>query len=465
MLTRIEIDGFKNLKKFSADFGPYTCIYGPNAIGKSNVFDAIAFLGHTASQPFYSAAQSLRGEHGEISDIFSNDNSQMTLSVEMILPKQFTDGYNREVKAEATYVRYSLTLQLNETPLAGTDNKAVRSISLVSEELVELSKEHADAFIPWAMAKPEFANSALYFPHSPRPKDPYITVADGHIRVYRAQQGYPTEIAMTDTVEHSAVSGFGDYDHPVIASVQRELASWMMLALEPSAMRSPSPGTGPKRINEHGGNLPATIYRLIQGSEGDAVLEDIVDDTRGLVDVREINVDFDESRQIYTLSAKVGEAPMLPARSLSDGTLRFLTLSTLVSDATSSSLICFEEPENGIYPERITAMYDLLHALGCDTSEAISDENPLRQIIVNTHSPAYVYSHRNAPDEILVGSTSPHTHGLRLSPLYDPDSWRMKTGRGATIPRHNLETFFEEIFPDASFNTGFSAYSSLNREG
>ncbi len=30
MLTRIEVDGFKNLVDFSLDFGPYTCIAGEN---------------------------------------------------------------------------------------------------------------------------------------------------------------------------------------------------------------------------------------------------------------------------------------------------------------------------------------------------------------------------------------------------------------------------------------------------
>lgn len=30
MLTRIEVDGFKNLIDFSLDLGPYTCIAGVN---------------------------------------------------------------------------------------------------------------------------------------------------------------------------------------------------------------------------------------------------------------------------------------------------------------------------------------------------------------------------------------------------------------------------------------------------
>ena len=38
MLTKLEVDGFKNLVGLHVDFGAFTCIAGPNAVGKSNVF-------------------------------------------------------------------------------------------------------------------------------------------------------------------------------------------------------------------------------------------------------------------------------------------------------------------------------------------------------------------------------------------------------------------------------------------
>ena len=43
MLTRIEISGFKNLQNVDLMFGPFTCIAGGNAVGKSNLFDVIMF--------------------------------------------------------------------------------------------------------------------------------------------------------------------------------------------------------------------------------------------------------------------------------------------------------------------------------------------------------------------------------------------------------------------------------------
>jgi recombinational DNA repair ATPase RecF len=46
-------------------FGPFTCIAGLNAVGKSNVFDAIRFLHLLAEKnSIMEAAQSLRDTHG-----------------------------------------------------------------------------------------------------------------------------------------------------------------------------------------------------------------------------------------------------------------------------------------------------------------------------------------------------------------------------------------------------------------
>ena len=43
MLTRLKVNGFKNLVDVDVYFGPFTCVAGANAVGKSNLFDAIHF--------------------------------------------------------------------------------------------------------------------------------------------------------------------------------------------------------------------------------------------------------------------------------------------------------------------------------------------------------------------------------------------------------------------------------------
>lgn len=38
MLTRLKVNGFKNLVDVDVRFGPFTCVAGANGVGKSNLF-------------------------------------------------------------------------------------------------------------------------------------------------------------------------------------------------------------------------------------------------------------------------------------------------------------------------------------------------------------------------------------------------------------------------------------------
>ncbi len=84
---------------------------------------------------------------------------------------------------------------------------------------------------------------------------------------------------------------------------------------------------------------------------------------------------------------------------MSDGTLRFLALAVLALDPDAKGVICLEEPENGIHPERIPAILRLLQDIAVDVDIPVDSDNPLRQIIINTHSPAVV---SQVPDDSLL---------------------------------------------------------------
>ena len=84
------------------------------------------------------------------------------------------------------------------------------------------------------------------------------------------------------------------------------------------------------------------------------------------------------------------------SRVLSEGTLRLLALCIMQYDDTYSGLLCFEEPENGIHPQRIKTMISLLEDMAINVMD---DEPLLRQVIVNTHSSNFVtYLAQNAND-------------------------------------------------------------------
>ena len=80
----------------------------------------------------------------------------------------------------------------------------------------------------------------------------------------------------------------------------------------------------------------------------------------------------------------------ITARVLSDGTLRMLALATLKNDPQHRGVLCFEEPENGVHPSRLKNIAHLLQELATDFQDESQIDLPLRQLLVNTHSPTFI---------------------------------------------------------------------------
>jgi len=162
-------------------------------------------------------------------------------------------------------------------------------------------------------------------------------------------------------------------------------------------------------VGVDGSHLASTLHHLARTAAGNggtrqagaSVFAQVANRLSELVEnVHQVGVDEDRQRELLTLQVVDREGAVHAARALSDGTLRFLALAILEMDPGAQGLICFEEPENGIHPERIASMLTLLRDLCVDTTEPVGEDNPLRQVIVNTHSPAVVALVRD--DDLLV---------------------------------------------------------------
>ena len=106
MLTRLKVNGFKNLVDVDVSFGPFTCVAGANGVGKSNLFDAITFLSALSEKPLMEAALSVRsegGRSGDLRNIFHRVGDQtteeMTLEAEMLIPDSGVDDLGQEAQS------------------------------------------------------------------------------------------------------------------------------------------------------------------------------------------------------------------------------------------------------------------------------------------------------------------------------------------------------------------------------
>ncbi len=404
MLTRLKISGFKNLMDTDIRFGPFTCIAGANGVGKSNLFDAIRFLSALADMPFIEAALLVRDEEGRTADIrhlfhrIGNTYAEkMCFEAEMIIPATGQDHLGQTAKATTTLLRYSVELTYRK----GDNSKISEGLELLKEELVHIKKGDAAKHL---LFKHSAANWRESLGLGKRSGAPFISTElnEENKRLIKLHQdggssGKPRSLPATH-LPRTVLSDTNASESPTAVLARQEMRSWRLLQLEPTALRKPDEFAAPNRLGMDGAHLAKTLYYLANthtSKDGkDAAEQQIYAQVTNrlaqlLEDVQEVKVDRDEKRELLTLQVAGKDKTFHPARSLSDGTLRFLALAVLELDR-QAGVLCFEEPENGIHPQRIEAMLELLQDIAVDTDEPVNEDNPLRQVIINTHSPSVV---------------------------------------------------------------------------
>jgi hypothetical protein len=112
-----------------------------------------------------------------------------------------------------------------------------------------------------------------------------------------------------------------------------------------------------------------------------------------------------------------------------------------------------EEPENGIHPNRIPAMLRLLQDIATDVNEVVGLDNPLRQVIINTHSPSVV---AQVPEDSLLVAELKETvlsgqrfKRVNFSPL--PGTWREKAPEKISpVPKGKLIAYLNPVMPNGA---------------
>jgi predicted ATPase len=450
MITRLRINGFKNLRDVDLYFSEFTCIAGPNGAGKSNLFDAIQFLSLTASNTLLEASLAIRADGAISSDpshIFcfgENDVSrQIDFIIDMIVPKRALDDLNQEAKATFTYLSYELSIKER------VDAKGDSGLQIIKEILTYHPWKDAAKLLPFKHST-EWRSSLKQEPKGGRREFFISTKTEDNKTVIQRHQdggssGKPFPY-LASNLPRTVLSIANATEAPTALCAKREMESWRILALEASSLRAPDDFNEPSIMNAHGRHMPATLQRLMQSEDFGTMVGDSISQrlTELIENVRSIRVDPDPIRRAYSILLEDHSGNQIPARGLSDGTLRFLALAIIEQDPQVKGVICLEEPENGIHPMRLPAMIALLRDIAVDTQEPCGDDNPLRQIIINTHSPLVV---AEVPDDSLVIAVD-RTAYYRDRMIHTPNflglskTWREKVAvetvmKGILIPYLN----------------------------
>jgi predicted ATPase len=385
MITYIKINGFKSFYDFEMEFTPFTVIAGANASGKSNLFDALTLLSRLAETDNLKRAFSeQRGEFIEMFTQYGDDKyaNKIHFAVEMLVNRKVKDAWGSETELKYTRLRYELNIR------RFTNHSGMEDLEVMRESLVKLNHNEDKwvKIIPkkrldtWRPKVATGKRGAAYIETMLEENISTVLVPqDG-------SQGNRRRFPLNNATR-TVLSSFDTIDFPHVLAAKEEMKSWKFLQLNPEDLRqATSKNRGGDTITPSGKNLAAALYRIKQ-IDAYSLKEISRKLNAFLPNFTEVDVIDDNENKQYLIKLKDIDKKEFSSRVLSEGTLRILALCILEFDDKHTGLLCFEEPENGIHPFRIKAMTKLLKDLSIDFNDI---ELPLRQVIVNTHSPVLV---------------------------------------------------------------------------
>jgi predicted ATPase len=383
MITKLEINGFKTFENFEIVFKPFVVIAGSNGSGKSNLFDAIRLLSSLAEKDLRTAFGEQRGTFAELFTQYSQDQraDKMQFAVELFIDSTVKDDFNKEATLGHQRLRYEIHISKRKE-----ERSNLERLYVDHEALRFINRGDDDWWKAFCLGD-EWKSKKIS-----RSYKPYINTENKNgIKVISIRQdgvrgGKPTPI---QDLERSVLSGINDASYPHAFAVREEMRHWKQFQFSPMELRKPSPMLGADFIDIEGRNLAAMLKRTEAHEPG--TLRSISRTIQNILpEIREVYIDEDLARNQYILMVRSVDDRVFSSNVLSEGTLRIIALVALMFDVRHRGLICFEEPENGIHPYRMEKILRLLKNLSTQFEEKGEAELPLRQVIVNTHSPLLV---------------------------------------------------------------------------
>jgi predicted ATPase len=370
MFTRIRLTDFKSFVDEQVDLAPLVFLVGANASGKSNFIDAFRFLqGLTFDM---TVSELLNGEHRVGPDPWpgirggAQEASRIgvhTFGIEVAWrPHQWHPRYGNQIVER---LLHRLNCRTSPSP--------------------KLSSERIDAD---GVREGTSATEVTFGGET------------GHLSGSR-----------TDDATILALRGNKHLDDERIDWADELYAAYRgmhFLAISPERMRGYGRKDSP--LGPDGANLSGVLARLCDDATERQTIVDWLAELCA-TELRDINfVTVPELGDVMTILVEK-DGKRVSARSLSDGTLRFLGLAIALRTALPGSVFLIEEIDNGLHPSRIHLLVDYL--------QSVARERQV-QILATTHSPVVLHAlERGTLMDAVVFGRIPDREGTIMRRLGD----------------------------------------------
>jgi predicted ATPase len=337
-ITRLEVEGFRSLRKIVWEPGNLNVVIGPNGSGKSNLLRMLELISVSAQGRLGKYIQSLGGMDPIVWD-------GMAASIRFVIQTTPEGG---ELGPE----RYELELARLG---AGSSYKIDKETLSNAYKVRQKGKPKPFKFLE------RMAKSAVFFDE----KEHKFTTPDEFV----PDEESLLSIATGPFVKNRSIPPF-----------QKQLAAISVYhdlhVNKEAAIRQPAIARMERRVDPDGQNLISVLHTLYTGNREfkqdiDAVMRVAFGD-----DFEELVFPPAADQKIQLRVRWKSLRREQSAADLSDGTLRFLFLLTVLSSPSPAPVIAIDEPETGLHPSMLPLI-----------AEYAADAARRSQVILTTHSP------------------------------------------------------------------------------
>ncbi len=382
MLERLTLRDFKSFQHAEVPLDRLTLLVGANASGKSNLFDAIRFLQGVGSGLTFVDIVRGRWEGGR--EVWPGLRGGASELARVGGGARFS--VETSWRLEGRGVRHAVEVALAPHP-------ALAGERLEADEL----------------------GAYLFDTHAPTLGSRVGLVEGGAVRVGLKSRGSGRNLSRSMSSARSLLGQIAPVERmaPEVLTwssrVRDAMSAAIFLDIDPGRMRDYAPRSA-DRLGARGENISSVLFELCQRED---TKRDVVDWLSELCAPEVEDIAFVETRLddvMLQLVERGGVA--ISARSLSDGTLRFLGELTALMTAPRGSVMLIEEIENGLHPARVHLLVELLTGFTRDTGV---------QVIATTHSPSVLEALARIEPELLrsviVCGRAPDAPGTVARPL------------------------------------------------
>lgn len=355
-LREIHVSGYRSIRELRLKLRQINVLTGPNASGKSNLYNSVFLLAKAAAGGF---AQVIAGEGGMPSVLWAGARKSRSVGSATLEPARMRLGIRTET------FNYDLVCGLPKLhgPVPSSQFHSAFHLD------PEVREEHVWMEASGGLRVTFFKRDA---------KGVWILDSSERLTDYSGEL-LPTESVLSQLRE--------PHLYPELSALRAEMGGWRFYhhfrTDSESPLRYPQVGVRTPILSHDGRDLAAALQTINEIGPS----EDLHEAIRQAFPGASLEIEHDEESGMFAVLMRMpGLRRPLRARELSDGTLRYLCLLAALLSPRPPALLALNEPETSLHPDLLEPLAQQMAKLARNSQLWVATHSERLAELVEKHS-------------------------------------------------------------------------------